>query len=419
MKLKSKIIKLITLGIILGFSLIFSSNLCFTMSNNNNSSEYGENRNLDNKNLQISTVSGKIHIDNNWSAAKAAGICTGIGTYTEPYVIENLVIDGGNSGICILIENSILYFKIENCTIYNSGISHPSAGVRLTHVNNSQLINNNCSSSLLGITLAYSNNNTISGNNINDNLSGLRLEHSNDNFILGNTVDNNGLTGISLQHCSNNTISGNILNNNVPGIYLVSSVNHTLSGNIMSGCGLAFMGSREEMGSHEIDTTNLVNGRTLYYYTNEVHLGPTNFSNGGQVILVNCNDSLVSNLNTSYSTTGISLFYCNNNTIFGNTANDNNWDGISLTFSNNNNVSGNVANNNDRNGLNLIWSDYNIFSNNFLIGNVKCIEEYRGEVTIFDNNNCGEPIIPGYNLFFLLGILSVIVIILSKKVKRS
>jgi len=170
------------------------------------------------------------------------------------------------------------------------------------------------------------------------------------------------------------------------GIYLVSSVNHTLSGNIMSGCGLAFMGSREEMGSHEIDTTNLVNGRTLYYYTNEVHLGPPNFSNAGQVIMVNCNDSILSNLNTSYSTTGISLFNCNNNTIFRNTANNNNWDGIKLTFSNYNNVSGNVANNNDRNGLNLIWSDDNIISNNSLIENGKCIDEYRCEGNIFDNN---------------------------------
>jgi len=416
-KTKSKIIILITLGILFSFSLLITTNLSFISSKSNKSSEYRDDINLDNKNLQISAVSGKIHVNNNWSAAKAAGICTGIGTYSEPYVIKNLIIDGGNSGICILIENSVLYFKIENCTIYNSGITYPSAGVRLSHVNNSQLINNNCSSSLSGITLVHSNNNTVSGNIINDNFSGLRLEYSDDNIILGNNVDNNGLTGISLQHCRNNTISGNILNNNEPGIYLISSVNHTLSGNVMNGCGLAFMGSREEMGSNEIDITNIVNGRTLYYYTNEIHLKPTNFSNAGQVILVNCNDSLVSNLNTSYSTTGISLLYCNNNTIFRNTANDNNWDGIHLEFSNNNNVSGNIANKNDRYGLDLIWSNFNVFSNNILIGNGICINEYRCEGNNFDNNNCGETSIPGYNLFFLIGILSFVTIILRRKMK--
>lgn len=44
--------------------------------------------------------------------AKTAGICTGQGTYSDPYVIQDLVIDAGESGSCILIENSNDYFKI-------------------------------------------------------------------------------------------------------------------------------------------------------------------------------------------------------------------------------------------------------------------------------------------------------------------
>lgn len=35
--------------------------------------------------------------------------------YSNPYVIEYLVIDGGYSGSCILIEYSEVYFIIENC----------------------------------------------------------------------------------------------------------------------------------------------------------------------------------------------------------------------------------------------------------------------------------------------------------------
>ena len=53
----------------------------------------GEVINLENVNVKLSEVSGKIHIDNNWTDAKDAGICTGNGTYSEPYVIEDLVID--------------------------------------------------------------------------------------------------------------------------------------------------------------------------------------------------------------------------------------------------------------------------------------------------------------------------------------
>lgn len=42
---------------------------------------------------QFFAVSGKIHIDNNWTAAKSAGICTGNGTYSEPYVIDDLMVE--------------------------------------------------------------------------------------------------------------------------------------------------------------------------------------------------------------------------------------------------------------------------------------------------------------------------------------
>ena len=77
----------------------------------------------------------------NWSVAKADGICTGNGTYSEPYIIEDLVIDAGGSGSCISIENSDVYFIIENCTLYNSG-GYYTAGIKLSYVDNSQLINN-------------------------------------------------------------------------------------------------------------------------------------------------------------------------------------------------------------------------------------------------------------------------------------
>ncbi|GAH39004.1 unnamed protein product, partial [marine sediment metagenome] len=98
--------------------------------------------------------SGKIHIDGNsgWSDAKNAGICTGSGSYSNPYVIEDFVINGGGWGTCILIENSDVYFKIQNCTIFNSG-GYSNAGIRLSNVNNSLIITNNYSSNYNGIYL--------------------------------------------------------------------------------------------------------------------------------------------------------------------------------------------------------------------------------------------------------------------------
>ena len=320
-KAKSIIIILVTIGILFTFSLInnsFNSNV----GDSKNITDYSADFNLNNKNLKISAVSGKIHVNNNWTATKAAGICTGNGIYSDPYAIEDLVIDGGGSGSCILIENSTVFFRIENCTVYNSGGYYVTeiglslhAGIKLSYVNNSLIIDNDSSGNWFGIRIEYSDNNTISGNTVND------------------------------------------------GIIIFDSGNTTVSGNIMNHCGLELYGSLEEVSSYDIDTTNLVNGKPLYYYTNEVHLGPDNFTNAGQVILVNCNDSLVSNLNISDSSIGISLHYCNNNTISGNTANNNCY-GIHLIFSDYNTVSGNTAINNNEVGIFLIVSDYNTVSGN-------------------------------------------------------
>jgi len=382
---KAKTIILIALGILFALLPMIAVNLSFITGNSNKGLDYNNVINLDKENLKISAVSEKIHIDNNWTAAKAAGICTGNGTYTEPYVIEDLVIDGGGSGSCILIKNSDVYFKIENCSVYNSG-GYPNAGIRLSNVSNSQLVNNTCSSNYRGIRIESCNNNSISGNLANDNnWYGIDLYYSDDNTVLGNAANDNG-DGIYLWNSKGNLISANVVNNNFDGIYLSSSDynnisgntvnyndegiifhssnNNTISGNIMNKCGLCIVQpSLEALLSNEVDSTNLVNGKPLYYYTNKVNLGVTDFFNAGQVILVKCNDSLISNSNVSYGSTGISLYYCNNNTISGNTAHNSSQTGISLSSSNDNTISGNTVNYNDE-AIILSSSNDNTISGN-------------------------------------------------------
>ena len=500
--------------------------------------------NLDNRDLQNSKISSPILINDvspssNWSVAKAAGICTGNGTYSEPYVIEDLIIDGGGSGSCIYILNSKVYFRVENCTVYNAGdeISYSiDAGIRFKGVSNGTLIINDCSSNpVIGIYLEDCYNNTLSGNIVNSNSLGygIYLDNSHNNTLLGNTANYNGDIGIYLGGSDNNTISGNIVNDNDrDGILLGGSYN-TVSGNLMNECGLRISRSLDSLTSNEIDVTNLVNGKPLYYYINQVDLGPNNFTNAGQVLLVNCNDTIVSNLAISFASNAISLYYCNNNTISGNTVNDNKRDGLYLYKCDSNIISGNNANNNNFNGIsgegdnntisgnivenniydgisiggsynnilgnaanyngddgisigypitggfrsggkyNIIigntashngdsgiylygewpyssgyctvsgnianynsigiklWRyNYNVISGNTLIGNFECIVEIDCQFNEFsDNGDCtygqgdGEttpsPLISGYNIFLLLSILSVVSIIISKKMKKS
>ena len=459
---KAKIIILIALGILFALLPLITVNLSFITGNSNKSLEYSDDINIDNKNPKISDVSGKIHIANNWTAAKAAGICTGSGNYTHPYIIEDLVIDAGGSGSCIRIENSDFYFRIENCTLYNSEWSYPNAGIRLYNVDNGILIDNNCSSNNYGIYFSSSDNNSISGNIVNNNrYFGIDLRYnSNNNKITGNTVNNNPGDGIHLYQCADNIVNGNTINYNSRGIYTydcdnitatsnnitnndgngihfyqtdnnivtgnsiinndgngiyfssadnnivtenvinnnsgdgihfysyyyydydcnnnivlgnnisksyygiyLSGVNNTLSGNRMVECGLKIYGYLEDLKTYIIDASNLVTGKPLYYYVDEVNLGPNDFTNAGQIILVNCEHSLIFNLNVSYGSTGISLYYCNNNNISENIANNNRENGIYLRGSNNNYISGNNASNN-YNGLHLDYSYSNNLSRN-------------------------------------------------------
>jgi len=359
---KLRIILLITLGIIIALTLMITTNPSFITGNNNVI-------NLDNENLKISAVSGKIHIDDNnpsinWTVAKKDGICTGNGNYSNPYIIEDLEIDGEGSGSCIVIRNSEVYFRIENCTLFNSGEGFYNAGIKLDNVNNGQILNNNCS---------------------NNNNKGIRLWNCNNSIISGNIVNKNVFYGIALYGSHNNTISGNTISNTLIGIILeghLGGSNNVVSGNLMNECGLKIHGNIETLLSHEIDTTNLVNGKPLYYYTNEVNLRSNDFPNAGQLILINCSDSFISNLNVSYTTIAISLHYCNNNIISGNTLNNNTYYGIKLAYSDSNYISGNTANTNNMAGIFLVDSNNNDVSGNTVNNNY-----YFGGIYLINCNN--------------------------------
>ncbi len=182
MKLNLKI-RIIVLGFIFTLSTIIYYNFNLTVG-------YSDEINLGDKNVKLSQISGKIHIDNNWSDVKTAGICTGEGTKSKPYIIEDLVIDGGGSGRCIWIENSAVYFEIDNCSLYNAG----NNGIHLANVDNGLIIDNNASDNGDG---------------------GIYAENCDNNKISGNFVNSNTHYGIVLgQESDNNIVSGNILKGN-------------------------------------------------------------------------------------------------------------------------------------------------------------------------------------------------------------
>ena len=452
---KSNIIILIFLGIIFSLSPFFITAANFSIRNMESSSEISDEIKYDNLNLKISAISGKIHINNNWSAAKFAGICTGNGTFSEPYVIEDWVIDANNIESGILIENSDVYFIIENCTVYNSGY-FPDAGIKLNNITNSHLINNDCSSNYNGIYLYNSKNITISGNTVNNNAEyGINLYHSNNNTVLGN-IANNNFYGIDLYHSNNNTISGNDADlNNIYGLYLSYSNNNTVSGNnanynkvygihlynntinnILGNTadhnlyGISLTSSYYNIISGNIANLNHDNGLDLSDSDNNTISGNTAFNNDNIGIKLSDSDNNTVSGNTAdQNLWGIHLNNSDNNSISGNIADDNYWDGISVGYSSFNVITGNSVNyngdgiqlhysdynyiigNNASNqldtGIYLLYSDNNLVSGNNLNFNDRCWREINCDGNFFENNDCEDRSYPpGYfNPPYLLSIL--------------
>ncbi|MFW9951703.1 MAG: right-handed parallel beta-helix repeat-containing protein, partial [Candidatus Thorarchaeota archaeon] len=162
----------------------------------------------------------------NWTWARTQSWCTkGNGTKGNPYVIEDSIFLSAGPSDCLLIQNSIKHFIIENCTFKDIPVAD-FAGIKLNNVTNGLIENNRVYNNSHGIFLYKSSDNNITGNVVHDNInSGIYLRDTcNQNNIINNTANNNKW-GIILDYGSspgptNNRIINNTANyNSEDGIY--------------------------------------------------------------------------------------------------------------------------------------------------------------------------------------------------------
>ncbi|MFW9784598.1 MAG: NosD domain-containing protein [Candidatus Heimdallarchaeota archaeon] len=169
-----------------------------------------------------------IHLTgSNWTIANETEWCSGSGTWGNPYLIENMIINATDSPINsgIYIENSTnVFFQIKNITIFGT-----TNGIKLENTNNGAMINNTLLDNIIsGISMVNSVNNTLLRNRlINNGVQGIYL-YSNciNNKIVDNIAKNVGTnlqdTGIYLgSYCNDNVIQENkVFDNNFDGIYI-------------------------------------------------------------------------------------------------------------------------------------------------------------------------------------------------------
>jgi parallel beta-helix repeat protein len=134
---------------------------------------------------------------------------------------------------------------------------------------------------------------------------------------------------------------------------------------------------------------NKVNGKPLVYLED---VSDYKVEDAGQVILLNCNNITVENLDLSRTSVGIELCMTEDSKMLNNTVSSNNRDGIYLSYSSNNSIIGNnVCNNlvgiylpyssNNEGGIGLFYS-----SNNSVTGNNVCNNNRYG-IGLSDSRN--------------------------------
>ena len=316
------------------------------------------------------TPHSPILIDGNTGFTAANGVTGGDGTPAAPYVIDGWEINASSTN-GIEIRNTDAHFTIRDVYVHSGGPSND--GIHLDNVTNGRVENATVSSSFYGVYLEASANCTLTRNNITNSDIGIVSSSSPGTMIDANSVSSNTNYGIYLDSSENATVSGNsvsggsrgiylftstnavIVGNNVSsndwnGIYFSSSTNITATDNIFTADGLSLFGdSLPHYNSHTITLDNLVNGKPLQYHKDCSGLD-VNETPIGQLIVANCTNVDITNLQVSNTDVGILMAFVDDARITGNSV-WNGMGGIYLDYTSNATVTANNVSLNSANGL--------------------------------------------------------------------
>ena len=218
--------------------------------------------------------------------------------------------------------------------------------------------------------------------------------------ISNNKISNN-VFGIFLGFSNNNDITSNNLSSNRLGLVLTVSSNNNILNNALVEGGLVVLDSYEN-----VVEGNVVNGKPLVYLEGASDVA---IVDAGQVILVNCNNITIKDLDLSYTGVGIELWQTNgsriiNNEVLGNGAEVDIGAGIVLELSDNNVLAENIVSDYYI-GIVLYGSSNNAITNNNASGNTEGIYLYYtlssnntlADNEVSNNNYCGIEIEGGIN----------------------
>jgi parallel beta-helix repeat protein len=287
------------------------------------------------------------------------------GIYYENIVINKSITMIGEDKATTIIESDGkrdgVNIAIDNCTIQNMNISNSRqhAGVKIL-ANRTTLTNNVLHGNYYGIWINSPSNNIISNNIISNNKNGIRLTDASNTKIIANQISSNSLDCLKLE----------------------SSYNATISDNVFQKNGITISGSLSAWNTHIIEN-NTANDKPIYYYKNEN--GITIPNDAIQVILANCSDFEIKNINFENMINDIQICYSSNVKIESNYFESNIESAILLFYSDNNTITSNTIN--GGNGIDLSESDNNIIWQNTIGSTSTAIKTSRSNYNNISENN--------------------------------
>jgi len=299
---------------------------------------------------------------------------------------DNIVVDG--AGYTLQGTGSgtgIDLSERTNVTIRNMEIREFLYGIYLYSSLNNSLSGNNVINNDYGIRFRYSPKNSVSRNNIKNSFYGIWLTGSSNNTINENNITANNYDGIWLSGSSDyNSVSGNDIRNNGYGIRIDDYSNNILRNNDVSNNEYNFgvYGSLLPEFIQDIDDSNTVNGKPVYYWVNRQDMAVP--LDAGWIALINCTRITVKNLHLANNGQGMLLAYTTNSTITKNNI-KNNIHGIYLSRSSNNTVNENNITANAGNGIYLYYSSNNTFFHNTFTNNTNQVYNVGVLINVWDN----------------------------------
>jgi len=268
-----------------------------------------------------------------------------------------------------IIGHDHIAFSVDNSHFldisYNNITHNDYGGIYLGNSHNNTLTNNYLfNSSMDGINLWYSADNLISGNIVEDQGKGIYIYSGNGNNITSNRLGTIGDNGIRIEDSHSNYLINNTLNVSARNIVLMTAPNNTILDNQIAVLGLMIAGTTLKDHLQTQVANNWVNNRPLIFWQ---HIkGGVVPSDVGQVILINCTDTEVSEQNLSNLTSALQVLFCTKMSIINNTITDADFNGIYLYNTRMSQIQSNNIYRTVSNGIYIVYSDNNTFNDNLV-----------------------------------------------------